>query len=222
MNQSLADQLATTMLYGGNASFIEDLYEQFLRDPATVESAWRTYFAALSAGSKGEVAHGPIRDQVTARTAQRAGAGSRNGASSDESGAKQGAVSRLIQVYAYRGHLNAKLDPLGMQQMTKRYVLEPAYFGLTDADMEREFFTGSRTPELPKRATLRTILATLTQIYMDTIGAEFAHVSDTEERRWLQDHFQSSQIGRKFSVDEKKNILWQVTAAEVSRGHAIL
>ena len=201
MNQSLADQLATTMLYGGNASFIEDLYEQFLRDPATVESAWRTYFAALSAGSKGEVAHGPIRDQVTARTAQRAGAGSRNGASSDESGAKQGAVSRLIQVYAYRGHLNAKLDPLGMQQMTKRYVLEPAYFGLTDADMEREFFTGSRTPELPKRATLRTILATLTQIYMDTIGAEFAHVSDTEERRWLQ-------------VDEKKNILWQVTAAE--------
>ena len=214
MNQSLADQLATTMLYGGNASFIEDLYEQFLRDPATVESAWRTYFAALSAGSKGEVAHGPIRDQVTARTAQRAGAGSRNGASSDESGAKQGAVSRLIQVYAYRGHLNAKLDPLGMQQMTKRYVLEPAYFGLTDADMEREFFTGSRTPELPKRATLRTILATLTQIYMDTIGAEFAHVSDTEERRWLQDHFQSSQIGRKFSVDEKKNILWQVTAAE--------
>jgi 2-oxoglutarate dehydrogenase E1 component len=214
MNQSLADQLATTMLYGGNASFIEDLYEQFLRDPATVEPAWRTYFAALSAGSRSEVAHGSIRDQLTARAAMKAGAGSRNGASTDESGAKQGAVSRLIQVYAHRGHLNAKLDPLGMQQMTKPYVLEPAYFGLSDADMEREFFTGSRTPELPKRATLRSILATLTQIYMDTIGAEFAHVSDTEERSWLQDHFQSAQIGRKFSVDEKKNILWQVTAAE--------
>jgi 2-oxoglutarate dehydrogenase E1 component len=214
MNQSLADQLATTMLYGGNASFVEDLYERFLREPASIEPAWRDYFAKLSAGSKAEVAHGPIRDQLASRTRLRTGADSRQAAPSDESGAKQGAVSRLIQVYAHRGHLNAKLDPLGMQQMTKPHVLEPEYFGLSEADMDREFFTGSRTPELPKRATLRTILATLTQIYMDTIGAEFAHVSDTEERQWLQDHFQSSQIGRKFSVDEKKNILWQVTAAE--------
>jgi 2-oxoglutarate dehydrogenase E1 component len=214
MNQSLADQLATTMLYGGNASFVEGLYEQFLRDPGTVDPVWRAYFAALAAGSKTEVAHAPIRDQLTARTRVRTGADGRNGAPSDESGAKQGAVSRLIQVYAHRGHLNAKLDPLGMQQMTKPYILEPEYLGLSDADMDREFFTGSRTPELPKRATLRTIIATLTQIYMDTIGAEFAHVSDTDERLWLQDHFQSSQIAHKFSVAEKKNILWQVTAAE--------
>ncbi len=214
MNQSLADQLATTMLYGGNADFIEGLYEQFLRDPGSVDAAWREYFAALAAGSKNEVAHGPIRDQLAILNRTKAGAAGRNGAAPDESGAKQGAVSRLIQVYAHRGHLNAKLDPLGMHQMTKPHVLEPEYFGLSEADMDREFFTGSRTPELPKRATLRTILATLTQIYMDTIGAEFAHVSDTEERQWLQDHFQSSQIGRKFSVDEKKNILWQVTAAE--------
>jgi 2-oxoglutarate dehydrogenase E1 component len=214
MNQSLADQFATTMLYGGNADFIEGLYEQFLHDPGSVDPVWRTYFATLSAGSKHEVAHGPIREQLATLNRAKGGGAGRNGAAPDESGAKQGAVSRLIQVYAHRGHLNAKLDPLGMHQMTKPYVLEPEYFGLSDADLDREFFTGSRTPELPKRATLRTILATLTQIYMDTIGAEFAHVSDTEERLWLQDHFQSSQIGRKFSVDEKKNILWQVTAAE--------
>jgi 2-oxoglutarate dehydrogenase E1 component len=214
MNQSLADQLATTMLYGGNADFVEGLYEQFLRDPAAVDPVWRTYFAALAAGSKAEVAHGPVRDRLSARTRVKAGAGARNGAPSDESGAKQGAVSRLIQVYAHRGHLNAKLDPLGLHQMTKPYVLEPEYFGLSEADMDREFFTGSRTPELPRRATLRTILATLTQIYMDTIGVEFAHVSDTDERLWLQDHFQALQVARKFSVEEKRNILWQVTAAE--------
>jgi 2-oxoglutarate dehydrogenase E1 component len=214
MNQSLADQLATTMLYGGNADFIEGLYEQFLRDPGSVDPVWRTYFAALAAGSSNEIAHGPIRDQLATLKRVTLGAGGRSGTTTDDSGAKQGAVSRLIQVYAHRGHLNAKLDPLGMHQMSKPYVLEPEYFGLADADMDREFFTGSRTPELPKRATLRTILATLTQIYMDTIGAEFAHVSDTDERLWLQDHFQSSQISHKFSVDEKKNILWQVTAAE--------
>ncbi len=214
MNQSLADQLATTMLYGGNADFIEGLYEQFLRDPGSVDPVWRRYFAALAAGSSTEIAHGPIRHELATLKRVALGAGGRSGTTTDESGAKQGAVSRLIQVYAHRGHLNAKLDPLGMHRMTKPYVLEPEYFGLADADMDREFFTGSRTPELPKRATLRTILATLTQIYMDTIGAEFAHVSDTDERLWLQDHFQSSQISHKFSVDEKKNILWQVTAAE--------
>jgi 2-oxoglutarate dehydrogenase E1 component len=214
MSQSLADQFSTTLLYAGNASFVEDLYERFLRDPSSVEPAWRSYFATLATGATLEVAHGPIRDQLTERSRGKAMAGNRPTEPADEISAKQGSVSRLIQVYANRGHLNAKLDPLEMQQRTKPYVLEPGYYGLTDADQDREFFTGSRTADFPKRATLRLIIATLTQIYMDTIGAEFAHVSNTEERLWLQDHFQTSQIKRAFSVDEKRNILWQVTAAE--------
>jgi 2-oxoglutarate dehydrogenase complex dehydrogenase (E1) component-like enzyme len=79
-----------------------------------------------------------------------AGAGREEGAS-----AKQGAVSRLIQVYMNRGHLIAKLDPLGMQERAKPYVLDLEYFGLSPADLDTEFFTGSRNVAIPERARSR-------------------------------------------------------------------
>src|SRR6202521_1519619 len=212
MSQSLADQLATTALSGGNADFIEDLYEQFLRDPGTVDPAWREYFKSV--GSSGDIAHGPIRERLLARAQQSPTAASSPGKPSDAASAKQGAVSRLIQVYANRGHLIAKLDPLGLQERAKPYVLDLEYFGLSEADLETEFFTGSRNRAIPERATLRKILADLKFIYTDTIGAEFAHVSDTEERLWLQDTFQVARMQGHLSAAEKKNILWQLTAAE--------
>jgi 2-oxoglutarate dehydrogenase E1 component len=214
MSQSLAEQLATTALSGGNADFIEDLYEQFLRDPSGVDPTWAAYFKRLQGGASGEVAHTPIRERLSARLTLPP---ARSGPQSAESGgasAKQGAVSRLIQVYANRGHLVANLDPLGLQERAKPYVLDLEYFGLSEADLDTEFFTGSRNPAMAERATLKDILAQLKFIYADTIGAEFAHVSDTDERLWLQDSFQVARLQRRFSVDEKKNILWQLTAAE--------
>jgi len=213
MSQSLADQLATTALSGGNADFIEDLYEQFLRDPGAVDPAWREYFKGLQ-GSGADVAHGPIRERLLARVQQSPTAAASPGNPSEGASAKQGAVSRLIQVYANRGHLIAKLDPLGLQERAKPYVLDLEYFGLSAADLDSEFFTGSRNRAIPERATLRKILADLKFIYTDTIGAEFAHVSDTEERLWLQDSFQVARMQGRFSAAEKKNILWQLTAAE--------
>ena len=160
-----------------------------------------------------EIAHSPIRERLAARQCdcrQQGGQSSESGGAS----AKQGAVSRLIQIYANRGHLAANLDPLGLQQRAKPYVLDLEYFGLSDADLETEFFTGSRNHALPERAKLKDILADLKFIYTDTIGAEFAHVSNTDERLWLQDSFQVARLQRRFSADEKKNILWQLTAAE--------
>ena len=211
MTQSMAEQSSTTMLYGGNAAFIEDLYERFLADPGAVDPAWREYFSRLAAGAPAQIAHGPLRGRLVEamRRPAAAAAGAGDGAS-----AKQGAVSRLIQVYANRGHLVAKLDPLGLQVPLRPYVLDLAYFGLSDADLETEFYTGSRTPEVAKRAQLKDILADLKIIYTGTIGAEFTHVSDTEERLWLQDQFQSARLTRRFTAEEKRNILWQLTAAE--------
>src|SRR5713101_1380767 len=203
MSQSLAEALATTALSGGNAGFIEDLYEQFLRDPNGVDPTWAAYFKRLQGGAGGEVAHTPIRERLLARLQLPA---ARSG--------PQSAVSRLIQVYANRGHLVANLDPLGLQERAKPYVLDLEYFGLSGADLDTEFFAGSRNPAIPERAKLKDILADLEFIYTDTIGAEFAHVSDTDERLWLQDSFQVARMQRRFSVEEKKNILWQLTAAE--------
>ena len=212
MSQSLADQLATTALSGGNADFIEDLYEQFLKDPNAVDPTWAAYFSRLKDGGAREIAHSPIRARLAAR--QRLPPPGGQNRESGGASAKQGAVSRLIQIYANRGHLAANLDPLGMQQRAKPYVLDLEYFGLSDADLNTEFFTGSRNHALPERAKLKDILADLKFIYTDTIGAEFAHVSTTDERLWLQDNFQVARLQRRFSADEKKNILWQLTAAE--------
>jgi 2-oxoglutarate dehydrogenase E1 component len=216
MIQSLADQFATTALSGGNAGYIEDLYEQFLIDPSGVDPTWRETFRRLQDGATGEIGHSAIRERLLARLNTRAPAGDGTPPTPQSGGAsaKQGAVSRLIQVYANRGHLVANLDPLGLQERAKPYVLDLEYFGLSEDDLDTEFFTGSRNQSIPERATLRNILADLKFIYTDTIGAEFAHVSDTEERLWLQDHFQLERMQRRFSVEEKKNILWQLTAAE--------
>ena len=219
MSDSLADQFATTALYGGNADFVEDLYEQFLKDPASVEPGWARYFAGLARGAAPAGAagtHRQIRERLAAQL-PRAAASAPSAAGGETAGAasaKQAAVSRLIQVHANRGHLIANLDPLGLSPRGMPYILDPKYFGLSDADMETEFFTGSRTAALPARSKLKDILATLKLIYCDTIGAEFAHVSDTEERLWLQDNFQAERIQHRFSAEEKKNILWQLTAAE--------
>ena len=133
MSQSLADQLATTALSGGNAGFIEDLYEQFLRDPSSLDPAWAGYFKSLK-GSGVDIAHGPIRERLLARAQQPAAAADTQpkAVPSDGASAKQGAVSRLIQVYANRGHLIANLDPLGLQERAKPYVLDLQYFGLSD------------------------------------------------------------------------------------------
>jgi len=212
MSKSLADQLATSALSGANAGFIEDLYELFLKDATSVDPTWAAYFTGLKGGATKEVAHGEVRERLLAR--QQAPAMSRASASADVASAKQGAVSRLIQVYANRGHLIARLDPLGLQDRGKPYVLNLDHFDLTDADLDTEFFTGSRIEAIRTRSKLKDILATLKFIYCDTIGAEFAHVSDSDERLWLQDHFQSARMQRRFTIDEKKNILWQLTAAE--------
>jgi 2-oxoglutarate dehydrogenase E1 component len=212
MSQSLADQLATTALSGGNAGFIEDLYEKFLKDPAAVEPAWAEYFNGLRGSSTSEIAHGELRERITHRQENPPATGT-SGAS-DVASAKQGAVSRLIQVYANRGHLIANLDPLGLQERAWPYVLNLEHFGLSDADLATEFFTNSRNDAIPNRSKLKEILSTLKFIYCDTIGAEFAHVSDSDERLWLQDNFQAARMRRRFTIDEKKNILWQLTAAE--------
>jgi 2-oxoglutarate dehydrogenase E1 component len=213
MSQSLADQLAATALSGGNAGFIEALYEKYLQDPGSVDPEWAKYFGELPGGAPRVAPHAGVRESSSGAPTAVASA-EQDAAGGDLASAKQGSVSRLIQVYANRGHLIANLDPLGMQERAKPYVLDLEYFGLSDADLGTEFFTNSRNAAIARRSKLADILRTLKFIYCDTIGAEFAHVSDSDERIWLQDNFQVQRMQRRFSVDEKKNILWQLTSAE--------
>src|SRR5262252_781505 len=151
--------LEPTPLNGGNADFLDALYEQYLRDPGSVEEPWRSYFAQLVAGAT-EQPHGAIRKAI----AERAASG-RSGSGGAASAAKQAAVSRLIQVWINRGHLVANIDPLGLTPPAHPRALEPEYFGLAPVDLATEFFTGSRIEAVPKRMKLRDILAQLQFIY---------------------------------------------------------
>jgi 2-oxoglutarate dehydrogenase E1 component len=213
MSESLAEQLGASALSGANADYLESLYQQYLKDPKSVAPAWAALFERWPQPPASEVSQQQIRERLAALIARPRPA--RGAAPATEAAsAKQAAVSRLIQIHANRGHLIARLDPLGLEERPRPYVLDLKYFGLSDADLDTEFYTGSRNDAVPARAKLKDILALLRFIYEDTIGAEFAHVSDTEERLWLQDRFQAQRIQHRFSAAEKKNILWQLTAAE--------
>jgi 2-oxoglutarate dehydrogenase E1 component len=205
--------LEPTPPYGGNAEFLDALYEQFLRDPASVDLEWRAYFEKIAPPAAADRPHAPIRTAIAERAhdpPRAAGAVAQEG----QDNAKQAAVSRLIQIWINRGHLIARLDPLGQMHRPRPSVLDLGYFGLSEADLDREFFTGSRTNAVPKRMTLRQILAQLEYLFAGPIGAEFAHVSDSEERLWLQDQFTEGRLVHRFSPEERRNILWQLTAAE--------
>src|SRR6185437_7172840 len=220
--------LEPTPLFGGNAAFLDALYDQYLRDPARVEAKWRRYFDSLP-GPQGvdkgaERPQGPIEAALAERARRPAsrfhGEGWPRAAAAAVApadagvNAKQAEVSRLIQIWTNRGHLVAKLDPLGLVQRPRPHVLDLGYFGLGPADLDAEFFTASRTEAVPQRMPLRQILQQLETIYAGTIGAEFAHMSESQERLWLQDRFQSGRLQHRFTPEEKRNILWQLTAAE--------
>src|SRR5215469_16919426 len=206
--------LEPTPPYGGNAEFLDSLHEQYLRDPSTVGPEWRKYFESI-APPGADRPHGPIRSAVAERAKQpRSSANPAPSPQEASGGARQAAVSRLIQIWTNRGHLVAKLDPLGLMERPRPSVLDLGYFGLSEADLDSDFFTASRTNAVPKRMKLRDILAQLEFLYAGPIGAEFAHMSLSEERLWLQDQFQEGRLNHRFSTEEKRNILWQLTAAE--------
>ena len=202
--------LESTPLYGGNGEFLDALYEQYLRDPASVAERWREYFAQLAPQGT-DRAHAPVRAAI----AQRAVAGRpASQAAAPAGNARQAAVSRLIQMWINRGHLIATIDPLALIPRPRPRVLDLDYHHLGAADLDTEFYTGSRIEAVPRRLKLRDILAQLQHIYGGNVGAEFAHMSDSEERLWLQDEFQEGRLRHSFSSEERRNILWQLSAAE--------
>ncbi len=215
MSSSLKDQLAASGLSAGNGAYVDSLYEQFLANPDAVSSAWRLVFRDLAGGGPPDVPHAPVREELATRaygTPRRdAPLSSR---AQTEAVAKQGAVSRMVQVYSNRGHLVANIDPLGLADRPTPRVLQLNYFGLSEQDYDTEFFTGAKSAAIAPRMKLRDIVAQLKFIYCGTIGAEFAHVSDSDERLWLQKTFQDRRLEHRFTVAERRNLLWQLTAAE--------
>src|SRR5579859_1838838 len=210
MSESLQARLDTTLFFGGNAPYVETLYEQYLEDPASVSQAWRGYFQALQAGRR-EVPRGPVEDELLAHAhARRFAAPAGDAGFSPEAADRQAAVIRLIGGFRGRGHLHAKLDPLGLTPLPDVADLTLEFHGLSQADMDTVFSTVSLAG--PDRRPLRDIMQMLQQVYCGTIGFEFSHVSDSNERLWLKERVEGRRIP--LSGQERIDLLKNLTAAE--------
>ncbi|MDZ3993001.1 2-oxoglutarate dehydrogenase E1 component [Pseudomonas sp. Teo4] len=203
-------------LSGGNAAYVEELYELYLHDPNAVPEEWRTYFQKLPAdGSTAtDVSHSTIRDHFVLlaknqRRAQPVSAGS----VSSEHEKKQVEVLRLIQAYRMRGHQAAKLDPLGLWQRPAPVDLSINHYGLTNADLDTTFRAGDLFIG-KEEASLREISEALQKTYCRTIGAEFTHIVDSEQRSWFQQRLESVRGRPEFSADVQAHLLERVTAGE--------
>jgi len=206
--------LANSYLFGGNAPFVEELYESYLNNPQSVPEEWRDYFDKVQVlpGRDGrDVAHAPIVESF----AQRAKQGTLRAAVSPTELAverKQVYVLLLIQAYRFMGARWADLDPLKRMPRPPIAELEPAYYDLTEADFETTFNTGTLVG--PERASLREILQALRETYCGSIGTEYMYISDPAQKRWIQQRLESVRGRPQLSPEVRKRILERLTAAE--------
>ena len=214
----MQDQRDKSYLFGGNAPYVEELYESYLHDPASVEDHWRDYFdnvkqvPAVDGSSRTDIAHGPI----VASFAERAKQGpirTISDSADSELGRKRVAVQQLIAAYRNVGNRWANIDPLKRTERQDIPELDPAFYGFTDGDMDIVFNT-SNTFFGKSEMTLRDLLQALRETYCGTIGAEFMFIADQKIKKWWQEKLESIRSTARFNVEEKRQILDRLTAAE--------
>jgi 2-oxoglutarate dehydrogenase E1 component len=210
---------SNSYLFGGNAPYVEELYEAYLDNPGSVPDNWRAYFDALQNvpavdGSEArDVAHAPVVESFAQRA--KAGAFALKASTTDLAIArKQVHVQSLIAAYRFLGSRWADLDPLKRAERPKIPELEPAFYDLTEADMDITFSATNTYFTTAEQMTLRQIVQALRETYCGTIGAEYMHINDPAEKRWWQERLESTRSKPTFTPDKKKHTLDRVTAAE--------
>ncbi|MGB2271933.1 MAG: 2-oxoglutarate dehydrogenase E1 component [Pseudomonadales bacterium] len=208
----------TSYISGGNADYVEALYEKYLEAPNEVDQEWRDCFDKLprvNGNIQPDVPHATVRAHFLELARQNRGAVRATVADSlaTDHERKQIRVVQLISAYRQRGHQKANIDPLGLMQREAVPDLDPAYHHLSAADFDTVFQTG--VFYIGKdQATLGEIITALEKTYCGSIGAEFMHIVDTEQRVWIQKRMDGVRSSPEFSVDTKKHVLERLTAAE--------
>lgn len=207
------EQTNLSYLYGANASYIEELYENYLSDRNSVDEYWRDYFdkvAALPGYVAKDIPQLPIQASFINLSTQPSNAQCGTDLNVLQ---KQVAVLNLMNAYRVLGTRNADLDPL--KRRPKEYIaeLDPAYYGLTQADMNTKFYAGSDFANSPK-LSLSEIIKNLNKTYCGTVGVEYMHITDPEERKWVQEQVEKNLSTGKYTPEQKRRMLTQLTAAE--------
>ncbi|HEX2553528.1 MAG TPA: 2-oxoglutarate dehydrogenase E1 component [Microvirga sp.] len=233
--------LQTAFLYGANAGYIEDLYARYQENPSSVDAQWQAFFGALkddrqavAKSARGASwkkpnwpihANGEIVSALDGNWAQvEKSVGEKIQAKAQVKGAEisQADVQQatrdsvralmLIRAYRVRGHLHAKLDPLGIQPRAHDEELHPSHYGFTEADWDRKIFLDKVLGM--EFGTIREIVAVLDRTYCQTLGVEFMHISDPAEKAWIQERIEGPDKEITFTREGKRAILNKLVEAE--------
>lgn len=232
----------TSFLYGGNAGYIEEIYARYQDDPSSVSGDWQKYFSSFddtpadiaknAQGASWKKPHWPIpangelvsaldgdwqqvEEHISSKIQDAAQA---NGTTPDGEvvqRATRDSVSAIMMIRAYRmrGHLHADLDPLKISGKKEAYdELHPAKYGFTEADYDRRIFIDGMLGL--DFATVPEMLTILQRTYCSTIGIEFMHISNPQEKGWLQERIEGPDKGIAFTIEGKKAILHKLVEAE--------
>ena len=236
---SNSELLETSFLYGANAAFIEELYDKYAADPNSVDESWRALFDGLGRGAAAgkpdwglKVAPGMTgvlaEDYMPAKPKPAKGAG-KPGAPAPEAAPVAAApqaspeqtksatldsvrASQFVRAWRARGHLAANLDPLHLDPPRQHPELEPTSYGFMPQDMDRPIFLDNVLGL--QFATMREIAEICRQTYAGNIGYEFVHVTDPDEKRWIQERVEGREKGASFTPEGKKAILNKLIEAE--------
>jgi 2-oxoglutarate dehydrogenase E1 component len=203
----------SSQLAGGNADYVEALYDAWLSDPGSVPAEWNSYFQNFNGRASGDVSHTAAIARIEAAQKQRRGVVVSAGPVDDAHARKQAGVLRLLTAYRSRGHLTADLDPLGLAQKMDAPDLGLPFHGLSDADLDTEFDCGTYAGG-GQRMKLRELLARLKKIYTGTVGAEFMYISDHAQRNWIYSRLEQANGNPGLAADEKRHVLDVLTATE--------
>jgi 2-oxoglutarate dehydrogenase E1 component len=232
INQVLSE---TSFLYGANAAFVEDLYARFAEAPDSVSPSWRAFFEQLgdADAARGAVAEPawtrpatpmarpdwmPAVDgmwpAVEAKIAKAIAEKTPTASPEQIRAATLDSVRAIMMIRAYRirGHLQANLDPLGLTPKIESAELDPASYGFGDADLDRpiflDFVLGLET------ATAREILEILRRTYCGDVGVQYMHISDPDEKAWIQERIEGRGKEITFTPEGKVAILKKLIEAE--------
>jgi 2-oxoglutarate dehydrogenase E1 component len=217
----------TTPFFAGNSTFIEELYERYLTNPASVDASWREFFKQATNGAASVSERKASWAQVTSKVIGAVEQEEKPASGKDKKAAAAGGVSQadiekfahdsiraimMVRAYRVRGHLIANLDPLGLEVNTQHSELDPASYGFTEQDMDREIFLDGSLGI--KKAPLREIVSILRQTYCGNIGVEFMHIQYPEQKAWIQKRFEQDRGEMGYTAKDKKDILGTLLEVE--------
>lgn len=202
----------SSFLSGANAAYIDELFERYLNNPNDVSKEWQQFFQQLpKVNGHSDISHAAIRDELL-KLAQRPKTAAVVMSGDVKQQRAQAHVLQLVESYRSYGHLIADLDPLHLTPRGSVPDLELSHHQLGSSELNETFSTESR---LTKNGTpLKEIVAVLKKTYCETLGFEYMHISNSEQRKWIEDRVESVQAHPELVAAQKKQILESLIAAE--------